>query len=142
MKKANKLVIVLCAVFLVAGSDLVAAACTRSDAKGTWQVQGIIWDKAGVDATVSLKCKLKVGSKGGISSSKSTCSIFGEGTIDVTGGNIVVARNCAVLGNVKTIEGTVKFRTGQMDRSKNSFAVLAVDPIETNYEIYLDAIRQ
>lgn len=142
MKKIDKLIIAVCAAFMVAGSGQAAASCSQTDAAGTWRVNGLLWDKFGVDETESIKCKIKVSSSGGISASKSTCKVFGAGTVDVTGGKVVMASNCAISGNLKTNEGTIKFRSGQMDRSKNSFAILGVDTVFSFFEFYLDGIRQ
>jgi len=139
MKIINRLVVVVCAVVMAAGSNLVAASCSQSDAKGTWRVNGLQWDKFRTDETESIACKLKVGSSGGISPSKSSCKVFGAGNIDVTGGKVVMAKNCAVSGNLQTNQGTVKFRSGQMDRSKDSMAILGV---LDDFEFYLDAIKQ
>ena len=142
MKKIEKLIVIVCAVFMVAGSGLAAAACTQLDAKGTWRVNGVLWDKYGFDETESIKCKIKVGSSGGISTSKSSCKVFGGGTVAVTGGKVVMANNCAISGNLQTNQGRINFRSGQMDRSKNSFAILGVDSVLSFFEFYLDGIRQ
>jgi len=142
MKNIDKLIAIVCAVFLVAGSGIAAASCTQLDAKGTWRVNGLLWDKFGFDETESIKCKIKVGSSGGISASKSTCKVFGAGTVNVTGGSVGVASNCTISGNLQTNQGRINFRSGQMDRSKNSFAILGVDSDLSYFEFYLDGIRQ
>ncbi len=142
MKKIDKLIVIVCAVFMAAGSNLAVAACTQADAAGTWRVNGLLWDKYGFDETESIKCKIRVSSSGGISGSKSTCKVFGAGTFDVTGGKVVMASNCSISGNLKANQETIKFRSGQMDRSKNSFAILGVDTVLSNFEFYLDGIRQ
>lgn len=142
MKKIDKLIVIVCAVFMVAGSDLASAACTQAEAAGTWRVNGLLWDKFGDDETESIKCKIKVSSSGGISASKSICKVFGAGDVAVTGGKVVVANNCKISGNLETAGGTIKFRSGQMDRSKNSFAILGVDTVLSYFEFYLDGIRQ
>ena len=56
MKKIDKLIVIVCAVFMVAGSGLAAAACTQADAAGTWRVNGVLWDKFGDAETESIKC--------------------------------------------------------------------------------------
>ena len=142
MKTINKFVVAVSAVFMVAGPGLAAAACTQSDAAGTWRVHGVVWDRDGNDETESIKCKLKVGSSGGISASKSSCKVYGGGNVSVTGGKVVMARNCAVSGNLQTNQGRINFRSGQMDRSNNSIGLLGVDSVDSNFEFYLDAIRQ
>jgi len=142
MKKFNKVVVVFCSILLFAGSGIAAAACSQVNAKGTWRVHGLVWDVLGVDETESFNCKLKIGSSGGVSASKSTCRVFREGTVDVTGGKVVMASNCTMSGKLKTISGTVKFRSGQMDRSKNSFTAVGVDSLEANLEYFISGVRQ
>lgn len=142
MNKIDKLIIAVCAVFMVAGSGQAAASCSQADAAGTWRINGVVWDQEGVDETESIKCKIKVTSAGNISGSKSICTVFGAGTVDVSGGNVALAKNCSISGKLKTNGGTVKFRSGQMDRSKDSFAILGVDTVLSYFEFYLDGIRQ
>jgi len=142
MKIINRFVVVICVVVMAAASNLVAASCSQSDAKGTWRVNGMLWDRDGIDETESITCKLKVGSSGGISSSKSSCNVYRGGNVNVTGGNILIASNCTVTGKLKTSQGTVKIRSGQMDRSKDSVTMLGVDTALDYFEFYLDAIRQ
>jgi len=142
MNKLNKLVVVFCSILLFAGSSIAAASCKQADAKGTWRVHGVVWDVFGVDETESFKCKIKIGSSGGVSASKSTCKVFTAGSVDVTGGNVVMASNCAMTGKMITVAGTIKFRSGQMDRSKNSFTAVGVDSLEDDLEYFISGIRQ
>jgi len=138
----KKYVVCLCTVFMLAGSGITAAACSQSDAKGTWRVHMLIWDIAFAERPYSGICKLKVGSSGSISTSKSVCKVYGEGTVPVLGGKIVMDSNCGMKGNMSTPAGPVKIRSGRMDRSKNSFTALGVDPGDSNSEMFLQAVRQ
>ena len=142
MKKMKNIVVGLGSILMLAGSGISVAACSQADAKGTWRVHMMIWDLNFAERPFSGVCKLKVGSSGGISTSKSICKVYGEGTVPVTGGKIVMDSQCGMKGNLSTIAGPVKFRAGRMDRSKNSFTVLGVDPGDSNSEMFLQAVRQ
>lgn len=149
MKKINKLIVVFFSILLFAGSGIAVAACNQAEAKGTWRVNGMLWGEVGIEQrTTSIKCKFKLGSGGGISASKSSCKIFdldsvgSVSTLDVTGGRLVIAKNCTISGQLTVTDGGLRIRSGQMDRSKNSFTILAVDTDAGTTQVFFDGKRQ
>ena len=142
MKNMKNTIVCICSVLMLAGSGITAAACSQSDAKGTWRVHMMIWDIAFAERPYSVACKLKVGSGGSISTSKSVCKVYGVATVPLLGGKLVMDSQCGMKGKMSTPAGPVKIRSGRMDRSKNSFTALGVDPGDSNSEMFLQAVRQ
>ena len=90
---------------------------------------------------VVFKCKLKVGSDGEIVASKSICKALPGGSIDVTGGHLVVASNCKISGNVEADVG-INITSGQMDRSRNSFTFIGESALDADFKFFFNGIKQ
>ncbi|MBI5460760.1 MAG: hypothetical protein HY941_01065 [Gammaproteobacteria bacterium] len=130
-------------------SGLASAACTQADLAGTWYAIGVGGDvNAGTFDEID-RCKVRVGSTGGVIATGSSCSFrggSGTDTSNITGGSLALSSSCAVTGSIRFCNAygcaSIRIQYAQMERGKDAFAMAGYITSSPSDVGFLQVIKQ